>query len=237
MLKFNTHAHSVGRSGCGKVEAARVAETYREAGYDGLVLTNHYMKWVLENYYPPMSVDERVEFFLDAYRQAKARGEEIGLSVFLGMELNLERYNVLTDVIYPVYEFLVFGLTEDFLRAHPFLYELSQREAYELFDQNGMLMVQTHPFRERTRLADVGYLHGIEVYNGHPGHESHNEFAREVAKNHPQLIRTAGDDYHEPGRHGYAGMYFPDDTRSMDAMVRHLKAGEYEIFVTDKKRV
>ena len=184
-----------------------------------------------------MSVAERVEFFLDAYRQAKARGEEIGLRVFLGMELNLERYNVLTDVIYPVYEFLVFGLTEAFLREHPYLYELSQREAYELFEANGMLMVQTHPFRERTRLADVNYMHGIETNNGHPGHESRNEFAQEIAAQNPRLIRTAGDDYHEPGRHGYAGMYFPDDTQSMDDMVRHLKAGEYEIFVTDKKRV
>ena len=49
-----THCHTLGGSHCAKVSAKETVQLYKEAGYDTLILTNHYNKETsLTPDYPP----------------------------------------------------------------------------------------------------------------------------------------------------------------------------------------
>ncbi len=209
MKKIAAHVHTLGRSGCAKVAPVDVVQAYHAAGYHGIAVTNHYMKWVLENYYPAGDELFKLEFFLDGYREVKSHCERLGMTAFLGMELNLERYNRPGES-YPVREFLCYGLSEDFILQNPRLYDLSQREAFELLDAHGIVMCQAHPFRRYAHLGDPLYMHGVEVFNGHPVHNAGNRIARALAEEFG-FIQVAGDDYHDPDGEGSVALLVPDD--------------------------
>lgn len=233
MKKINTHCHTVGASPCGEVTPERLVDIYRAEGYDGLVLTNHYTRSYFEDVLDGSTTAEKTETFLSLYHRAKRAAEGTGFEVFFGAELNLSRYNRV-GATYPVYEFLIFGLTTEFFLQNPMMFDWSQEEAFERFDAAGMLMIQTHPFRPRTRVADPFYEHGIEVLNGHPGHNSHNDLAMGFAACHPELLVTAGDDFHRENTQGYAGMYFPEDVRDEASMAEAIREHRTTIFTTGK---
>ena len=135
--RFDTHVHTSETSACGKVSGRDVAWCYRAAGYQGIMITDHYHKAYFDSL-GQVSAEEKVEAYLTGYREAKAEGDRIGLDVILGMEFR----NTETDD-----DFLIIGVTEEFLYQHPLSYELPLSQAIELFHQNGMLVIQAHPVR------------------------------------------------------------------------------------------
>ena len=56
-------------------------------------------------------------------------------------------------------DFLIVGLTEDFLYRHPNLYELPLAKAIDVFHENGMLVIQAHPVRCRIVGIEAGKLY------------------------------------------------------------------------------
>ena len=221
MLKLAAHLHTLGKSGCAEISPEEAVNVYKSLGYDGLVVTNHYMKWIFEEYYPKISERGKLEFFLDGYRETKRFADKAGLLTFLGMELNLEPYNE-TGHTYPVCEFLCYGVTEDFILNHPKLYELTQQQAFELLDSHGIVMCQAHPFRNRTRFADPFLMHGIEVFNGNPRHNSRNSVAQAAAKEYG-FIEIASDDCHQIVDAGSGALLVPDDTDTSEKLAQALR--------------
>ena len=49
IYKYDIHTHTSEVSPCGKVEAEKVVELYKEAGYTGIVITDHYYEGFFEN--------------------------------------------------------------------------------------------------------------------------------------------------------------------------------------------
>ncbi|MBR3304609.1 MAG: histidinol-phosphatase, partial [Christensenellaceae bacterium] len=43
MYKYETHCHTLPVSRCAKASVADTVRFYREAGYDGLFITNHFL--------------------------------------------------------------------------------------------------------------------------------------------------------------------------------------------------
>lgn len=226
-MKIGLHCHTAGRSPCACVQPERIAELYRQAGFDGLMVTDHFISYLFEDYYPEGSEECKVDFWLDGYRRVKAAGEKLGLCVMLGMELNLAPYNE-PGIGYPVCEFLCCGLTEDFILAHPRLYELRQEECFELLDGNGILMYQAHPFRGRSRPGSPLFLHGAEVFNANVRHQSHNALAECWVKEFG-LIPLAGDDFHQEGDQGRAWIETQRKVASAPELAEEIRAGRYEI--------
>lgn len=135
--RFDMHVHTSETSACGRVSGRDVAWCYRAAGYQGIMITDHYHKAYFDSL-GQMSPDQKIEAYLSGYRTARAEGERIGLDVALGIEFR----NTETDD-----DFLIVGVTEEFLYKYPCLYELPLEQAIDLFHEHDMLVIQAHPIR------------------------------------------------------------------------------------------
>ena len=213
-MKIDLHVHTSEVSGCGRVPAAEMARLYHKAGYDAIVITDH----LIAGKNQEMPMPERVNWYLSGYRAAKAEGEKLGLTVLLGAEARMTNGNE---------DFLVFGVKEDDIASLMALLDggASVGEFYEAVHATGrMLLIQAHPFRQGLRQAPLEQLDGIEVYNGHPDHESHNELALERATHGREgFIFTSGSDAHKLHHIARGGMLTDEDIRTEAALVDWLR--------------
>lgn len=212
------HAHTREASRCADFSCFDVADKYIEAGFTTLVLTNHYFHGKLKK-----QIEESgrvwVEHYIDTWRRMRdyAAGR---LNILLGCEIRFsENMN----------DYLVFGLTEDFLRAHPDLHLMDHKSFSAFARENGLLFIQAHPFREKMTVVDPKYLDGFEVFNAHAKHDARNYLANEEALRFG-LIRTSGGDFHHPDHvPGDGGILTDFPITSMEQLVETLKDGNYTL--------
>ena len=209
-MLLDLHAHTSGISTCCRVPAPDIVATAKNNGIDGIVLTNHYGKYL----FPNGDAEAFAHAYTEEYHYAKRCGEEIGCAVFYGIEITMGRYGGL--------HMLVYGVDEAFTIAHPLLCDLTMEELYRLAHEHDGIVVQPHPFRGGNRLQDPAFLDGVEV-NCHPGYG--NSFCREVAEfaKSNRLILTCGGDYHADGYRAHCGMEIPDTITDTPALVTYLQ--------------
>lgn len=203
-MKIEMHVHTSEGSHCGKVAAAEVVRQYAEAGFDALVLTNHYGAMIVDGFEHPHigkwegfgeSAGERHERYMRAYRLACEAAKNYGIKVFPGMELTLTA---------GVEDFLLYGMGEDFVLKYPDIYKMPLSQVYEICQQENILLIQAHPCRDgypgfsrECRLQPAQYLDGVEL-NQSPDHGNNNALVEAWIKDHPDKLVTAGSDYHKP---------------------------------------
>lgn len=154
---YETHLHTSQGSACGKNTGREMAIAHKEAGYAGIIVTDHF-------FYGNTAVDRSLSWedwvheYCAGYRDAKAAGDEIGLDVFFGWESG-----------YSGTEFLVYGLDEKWLVNHPQIKDATVEEQYKLVHDAGGIVFHAHPFRERDYISEIRlypeYVDGIEVFN------------------------------------------------------------------------
>lgn len=211
-FKFDTHVHTMETSPCGRVKGAEVALSYKEAGYQGIVITDHFYNGFFDRL-SAAGWKDKVDMYLAGYREALAKGENIGLDVILGMEIRFnESFN----------DYLVFGIDENFLKAYPDLYTLSLEEFRSLAQKHDLLIYQAHPFRKNMIPADPRLLDGIEVYNGNPRHDSHNDLALDYA-NENNLKLISGSDFHQHEDLARGGIVIAERIKSSEELLDILK--------------
>lgn len=203
---YETHLHTSEGSICGVVPAAEMVRKFKEAGYTGVVITDHFF-WGNTTVDRDLPWDQWVENFCKGYENAKAEGDKIGLQVFFGWESG-----------YQGTEFLIYGLDKRWLLAHPEIRDCSIEEQYKLVHNAGGIVIQAHPFRVEPYIKEVRLfpdcVDGVEAINAthsSPQSVSHkhpewNEQALFYAKE-KNLPITAGSDQHRPAMIG-GGMVF-----------------------------
>lgn len=213
-MKIELHMHTSEVSSCGKVPAAEMVRLYKEMGYDAITVTDH----LIAGKNSEMPMEERVAWYLSGYRIAKEEGKQLELSVLQGAEVRFSSGHE---------DLLLFGIREDDIR--PLMQVLDNGielpEFYHKILETGrMVLLQAHPFRNGLKQAPLDQLDGIEVYNGHPGHESHNDLAMARAKlGRPGFIMTSGSDAHQithVGRSGIIADEMPLDSIVLAAWLR-----------------
>ena len=130
----------------------------------------------------------------------------------LGMELRFDENSN---------DYLIFGITEEFLRNNPPLYEMNPSSFSKLARENGILFVQAHPFRNSMTVIQPWLLDGVEVFNGHMGHDSRNEIANMWAEKYG-LIKTSGTDFHYDHVPANAGILTENKIEDMTTLVEIL---------------
>lgn len=207
------HAHTTEVSPCADLTAPEVAERYIAAGYSTLVVTDHYCDYVIDN--AGNSWEEKIDHYLTGYRSMKeyAKGR---LNVLLGCELRfLENHN----------DYLVYGMDEDFLFAHPELHRMTLKTFSEFSREHGLLLIQAHPFRHRMTVVNPNLVDGIEVFNGHRGHDSRNQIADMWARRYG-LLRSSGSDFHHPDSVESGGIITEEPITSSRQLIDILRSGE-----------
>lgn len=211
--KTELHVHTREVSPCADLTAQQVAERFLAAGYTSLVVTNHYCDYVVDN--AGDTWQEKMDYYLAPYRTMKeyAKGR---LHVLLGLELRfLENFN----------DYLVYGVDEQFLYDHPELHKMRLKDFSAFAKQHGLLIFQAHPFRNRMTVMNPALLDGVEVFNGHKGHDSRNQLADLWAKRYG-LLRSSGSDFHHPDSEEVGGILTEEPITSVEQLLQALRTGE-----------
>lgn len=214
---YETHLHTAEGSACGKVPGARQAEIYKALGYTGIVVTDHFFNG---NCAIPRDLPwkERVERYCEGYRNAKKRGDEIGLQVFFGLETNFHGQ-----------EFLLYGLSEEWLSEQEDMLSWSPKEQFEKVTAAGGMVVQAHPYREAPYIPSVilypDCCEAFEIANALNASRGadFNSKAEAYAKEHG-IHGTGGSDAHgEVQKRG--GMIFEKKWDGIEDYIAAVRAG------------
>ena len=218
-MKIEMHAHTRETSPCAGVKANEVVSEYIRAGYDAVVITDHFNNYVLE---ADKREDERsrVERYLKGYHNALSAAKGLDLKIILGTEISLYKYGP--------EDYLLYGVTEEFLYANPYMYELSLEGLRGICSKNGILLFQAHPGRKGHRMADTALLDGAEVFNGNPRHVNNNERVYKWAAENG-LLFSSGSDYHQKEDLGTGGIVTSYDVKDAKDLAEVLRRGEYEL--------
>ena len=212
-MLIDLHAHSAGISRCCKADAREVIEEAKRVGLDGLVLTNHYYKGYMRD---DESAEAFAERFLEEYRTARGIAAAAEVRLFFGIEVTLCRCDDL--------HFLIYGVEEAFVTAHPTMFDYSLEGMYTAVKKAGGILVQAHPMRIANRLQELKWLDGVEI-SCHPKYEGTHltELAGIAADAHKLL--TCGGDYHaDTPYRPYCGVYLPDEITDIKEIVAYLQA-------------
>ncbi len=223
---YEMHAHTKEVSNCAVATAKDLVESYKDTEYKGIILTNHLNEMTFKRIHMEnASWNEKIDHFLSGY---KILQEEAGdrFNFLLGVEINF--YNTPND-------YLVYGVTEEFLRSNGDLMAMDLEELSKITHENGLLLVQAHPFRRDMEVADWKLLDGYEIFNGNPRHYSSNEIAEEWAKFHNKSLVLSGSDFHEIEDAGIGGVYFNKEIKTNDELLEELRAGNYRVKKVDFK--
>lgn len=226
MKKFELHCHSSGPSICADVLDEQLVLEYKNAGYDGIVLTNH-INWSFNNY-EGKTHKEKTDYYFSAVDRIKELGKKNGISVLFGAEV----VAVTDDGMHQ--EFLLYGFDRQFLYDNSLVNNYDQKGLFELAKKHNLFMSQTHPFREGEKLGNPLYMHGAEAFNGHYHHDNFNEKAMEFCKQN-NLKMLSGTDYHHSGQPILGGAYLPDDITTERALADYLLSCQPDIIVQQEK--
>ena len=212
-MLIDLHAHSA-LSRCCKIDGKATLLVAKENGMDGFVLTNHYDRSYLIN-------DDKIEYakrYINEFYYVKKCGLQLGMKVFFGVEVTLEKHNKVHVLLY--------GVEPEFLLDYPDLYDYELKDLYKLAGDNNAILVQAHPFRNnRDVLLDLSYLDGIEA-NCHTINEGpHLKLVSSIALENNKIL-TCGGDFHNDSPRPKCGVYLPDFFVNINEVVSYLKNTE-----------
>lgn len=186
MYKYEMHCHTKETSACSHIKAADLIDFYKSAGYDGVVITDHFFNGntTVSRLLP---WKKKVEKFQEGYSNAKKRGDEIGIDVFFGWEFSVQG----TD-------FLTYGLDKDWLLKNGDCDKMSISHFCKLVHKSGGYVVQAHPFREADYIEMIRLLprevDAVETINA-----CRTDFENEMADRYADAynkIKFCGSDNH-----------------------------------------
>lgn len=221
MYKTELHCHSSDVSACARADSAMIAKLFYEAGYTSLVLTNHFASFTYDHL-NSRSWQDFIDKFVAGVTNLRSAVDG-KINILLGIELRNKESNN---------DYLIFGIDEDFLRKNEFFYNLPLAEIHSAVKKAGAVLIQAHPFRNGMSVVNPESIDGVEIFNGHHGHDSRNEIAAMWAKKY-SLITTAGTDFHYTHSAPNGGIMTDVPVTSERQLAEILKSGCYTLIKED----
>lgn len=215
---LETHLHTSNASACSQVSAKDMVRMYKKAGYDGVIITDHFLTGnTCVSRELPWS--EQVSLFFNGVDEAIEEGKKIGLRVFEGLEYS----DYGTD-------FIVLGLDREWITQNRQMIFMTPEEFLPFFHEAGAVIIQAHPFREADYVREVrafsDLVDAIEVVNLGNSNNEWNLKALELARkcNKPM---TGGSDCHRFGNQYFgAGIRIDHEPKDLEDLCRIIKSGE-----------
>ncbi len=191
---LETHMHTSQSSACGMGTPEEMVMAYKNAGYDGIIVTDHFMNGN-SSVDRSLPWEEQIDLYCLAYEKAKKYADEVGFQVYFGYEFN-----------FYATEFITLGLDKSWLKAHPEIMTIPIEEYLKLVRSEGGINIHAHPFREERYIHQLrlypDLVDAVEVFNlGNKDPMFNEKAVRFAEENH--LPMTSGSDCHLPkGRKG-----------------------------------
>lgn len=209
--RLELHAHSSPASGCSEVPADELVRVFKEAGYDGIALTNHF----IANSDYTGSKENTIEMFKKDIYLAQETGDKLGIKVYAGAELRFHNHSN--------NDYLFFGYTLDEL-PDIFDYLNTDLETFvKEYKKESSLLIQAHPFRNDMIRMNSDLLDAIEAFNVHQNHNSRVAVAAKYAAAEGKIM-TVGSDYHHPGFEGISATrtkVLPKDESELISIIKN----------------
>ena len=224
MFIYEMHQHTSPCSGCAKTTPEELIPAIKEAGFAGVVLTNHF-------HHGNTGIDRGLpweEFckpYEDDYKRALKIGNEIGVKVLFGIEEGIGKGK----------EVLIYGITPDFMYDNPDMTTCSREELYNKVKSAGGVMIQAHPFRDRPyiteprEIVNPEFLDGYEIFNRCNNPED-NDLAKEFYGNSGKIF-TAGSDCHTAEFENRCGIECDREIKDEKDLADILKSGNYKLYI------
>ncbi len=225
MPRYELHAHTSECDLAAHAGAAELVRIYHAAGYDGMVITDHYFdhfyKWFADEL---AGKDHRavMQRRLKGYYEARNEGERLGFTVLPGAEV---RFN---KSCYGINDFLVYGCDEEFFLTAPRLNELTSLEELNALLPENACVVLAHPFRLKMTIMDPSPLFGIEAHNGLT--EPHRNRQAELFAQFYGKAVTSGSDCHHRDHTCKGGIETPHIIRTPRDLTDILRSGAYTLY-------
>ena len=221
MGKFELHVHTSECDKAAMVSAADIVRMYHEAGYDGMIVTDHYFSvfydWFADEL-SGLSDTDVAKRRLKGYYEAKKEGDRLGFVVLPGAEVRFDG---------TINDYLVYGLDEEFFLSCPVLNRLKNLDELKNILPEGAVIVGAHPFRNKMTVYDPSPIFGIEVYNG--GTEDFRNELADLYAEHYGKVKTSGSDFHSAGALARGGIFTEEKITAPNDLVRVLRDGNYRL--------
>ena len=227
MYLYETHLHTSPVSHCARASVRETLEYYKELGYAGVFITNHFLDGNINLEVRKLPYKEQIDFYFSDFEEGEKIGREIGLDVFSGFEMS---HGSGTD-------FLVYGIDKEWCLAHHDMHRVPKSQMLTAILEAGALVIQAHPFREANYIDHIRlfprHVQGVEVYNANRT-EFENRLAEQYAENYGHL-RFAGSDNHSASRQlRLGGMATDTPIASVEDFVSRVLSGEAKPFKREK---
>ncbi len=221
MYKYEMHCHTSPVSACASADVKNTVEFYKNAGYDGIFITNHFLggnisKMASDNY------QDKINFYYSDFEDAAALGEKIGLKVFDGVEMS-----------YAGTDFLVYGINKEWYLKNPQIMDMKMRDRLNFLRENGAVVIHAHPFREAGYINHIRLfprsIDGVEVINANRI-PFENEMARLYAENYGFKVLAGTDNHIGSRQQKFAGIETEEPINSVEDFIQLFKNGEISLF-------
>lgn len=225
--RIEMHAHTTPQSTCGELLPEEVIELYHKKGYDGVVITNHFMGYVnygeylTGDYMKGETKQDKLDLYLSAYERANEKAKKCGMKAYLGIEIRFANVNN--------NDYLIYGADRETVDLCYDYLEGTLEEFRKNVKLDKSVFVQAHPFRNGIELVNPELLDGVETFNVHPGHNNNVGFACRYAKENNLKIKTAGSDFHHKDKNHEAVSALRTKVLPKDSfeLAEILKSGDY----------
>jgi hypothetical protein len=214
LFKVETHLHTREGSACASGSGAEMVRAHRAAGYDGMIVTDHFFNG---NTTVPANLpwSERVDLFCAGYENALREAGDSGFKVFFGWEYG-----------YHGTEFLTYGLGKEYLADHPDILAWPLETYLSRIRRDGGFVSHAHPFREAPYIRRIrlypGLVDAVEVCNASHDDPRFDVLAAAYAKeNH--LLTTSGSDTHHADLLLDGGMAVPHPVETIADFIKAVR--------------
>ena len=215
-FRYETHMHTAETSACASARGSEQARRYKDEGYDGIIITDHFFNGNCHQFIKECKDwEQKVDLFMSGYEAAREEGEKIGLKVFFGFEYCYEGADLLT-----------YGLDREWLIQHPECMTVSVFDYSKMVHEAGGVLVHAHPFREAGYLREIRlvpqWIDGVEVFNCGNSDDRYNDRADHFADWYG-FVKTGGTDNHHLWVDRLSGIYMEKALTSIDDYVNAIK--------------
>ncbi len=223
--RYEPHMHTAECSRCARATAAEQVRFYKDMGYDGICITDHFLGG---NTTVPaeLSWRRKIDMFCRGWELAAEEGEKVGLKVFFAWEYADKGKGT---------DFLTYGLDKAWLLENEGIVEMSVNAYLDFVRREGAFVAHAHPFREDFYIPFIQLMprqvDAVETINANRK-DQENERAAWYAQSYG-LPAIAGSDNHTAGgQKRLCGIETDAPVEDMAGFTALLRSGNYRLFDT-----